>query len=193
MPSLEGMNLLDAHGQALEVFDHAVHKVGLTDWDSPTPCTEWTVRDLVNHVVTEQLWVPDLLAGRTIAEVGDKFDGDQLHDDPPQAWAEASDAARSALLTPGATEGTVHLSFGDADAAEYGWQLTTDLAVHGWDLATALGAAAGISDELATAVLGYVEPQLAAWAGTSMFAAPVPVPADAAPVTRLIALLGRQP
>jgi uncharacterized protein (TIGR03086 family) len=65
--------------------------------------------------------------------------------------------------------------------------------VHGWDLATALGAAAGISDELATAVLGYVEPQLAAWAGTSMFAAPVPVPADAAPVTRLIALLGRQP
>ena len=28
-----------------------LHKVGLTDWDSPTPCTEWTVRDLVNHIV----------------------------------------------------------------------------------------------------------------------------------------------
>jgi uncharacterized protein (TIGR03086 family) len=187
------MDLLDAHGQALDVFDRAVHKVGLTDWDSPTPCTEWTVRDLVNHLVVEQLWVPDLLAGHTIAEVGDKFDGDQLHDDPPQAWAAASDAARSAWLTPGAAEQTVHLSFGDTSAEEYGWQLTTDLAVHGWDLATALGADAGISDELATAVLRYVEPQLAAWSGSSMFADPVPVPADADPPTRLIALLGRRP
>ncbi len=175
------------------MFDRAVHKVGLTDWDSPSPCTEWTVRDLVNHVVSEQLWVPDLLAGHTIAEVGDKYDGDQLGDDPPQAWAAASDTARSAWLTPGAREATVHLSFGDTDAEEYGWQLTTDLAVHGWDLATALGADAGISDELATAVLGYVEPQVEAWAGSSMFAEPVPVPDDADPPTRLIALLGRRP
>lgn len=187
------MDLLDAHGQALDVFDRAMHKVGLTDWDSPTPCTEWTVRDLVNHLVYEQLWVPDVLAGHTIEEVGDKYDGDQLRDDPQEAWRASSDAARSAVLTPGALTGTVHLSFGDAAAEEYGWQLTTDLAVHGWDLATALGADAGIADELASAVLTYVEPQVSAWAGTSMFAKPVPVPADAAAATRLIGLLGRRP
>lgn len=187
------MELLDAHGRAMDVFDHAMHKVGLTDWDSPTPCSDWSVRDLVNHVVVEQLWVPDVLAGKTIAEVGDKFDGDQLHDDPPGAWAAASQTARSAWLQPGAVDRTVHLSFGDADATEYGWQLTTDLAVHGWDLATALGAAAGIDDELATAILAYIEPQLSAWSGSSAFADPVPVPDDADPATRLVGLLGRQP
>jgi uncharacterized protein (TIGR03086 family) len=187
------MDLLDAHGQALDVFDRAMHKIGLTDWDSPTPCAGWTVRDLVNHLVVEQLWVPDVLAGHTTAEVGDKFDGDQLHDDPLSAWREASDTARSAWLQPGAADRTVHLGHGDTDAAEYGWQMTTDLTVHGWDLATALGADAGIPDELAEAVLAHVEPQAAAWAGTGMFAEPVPVPSDAPAATRLIGLLGRKP
>jgi uncharacterized protein (TIGR03086 family) len=187
------MDLLDAHGQARDVFDRAMHKVGLTDWDSPTPCQDWTVRDLVNHIVSEQLWTPELLAGHTVEEVGDKYDGDQLRDDPMQAWADASATAHAAWLEPGAVERDVHLSYGTVKAPEYGWQLTTDLAVHGWDLATALGAHAGISDELATAILGYVEPQLASWAGSSMFADPVPVPDDADPATRLIGLLGRRP
>jgi uncharacterized protein (TIGR03086 family) len=187
------MELLDAHAEALDVFDGATHKVGLTDWDSPTPCTDWSVRDLVNHIVGEQLWVPDMLAGHTVEEVGDKFDGDQLHDDPLDAWRASSDAARAAWLQPGAVERTVHLSYGEESAEEYGWQMTTDLAVHGWDLATALGADAGISDELASRLLEYVEPQIANWAGTSMFADPVPVPDDAPPATRLVALLGRKP
>jgi uncharacterized protein (TIGR03086 family) len=187
------MDLLEAHGQALDVFDRATHKVGLTDWDSATPCTDWTVRDLVNHIVGEQLWVPDMLAGRTVAEVGDKFDGDQLRDDPLGAWSEASQVARAAWLQPGAVEQTVHLSFGDTSAEEYGWQMTTDLAVHGWDLATALGADAGIPDELASRLIAYVEPQVSMWAGTSMFAKPVPVPDDASSPARLVALLGRQP
>jgi uncharacterized protein (TIGR03086 family) len=187
------MDLLDAHGQALDVFDRAMHKVGLTDWDSPTPCTDWTVRDLVNHIVGEQLWVPDMLAGRTVAEVGDKFDGDQLHDDPLGAWSESSQVARAAWLQPGVVEQTVHLSFGDMPAEEYGWQMTTDLAVHGWDLATALGADASIPDELASRLLAYVEPEVSVWSTTSMFANPVPVPDDARPSTRLVAVLGRHP
>ena len=187
------MELLDAHGQAMEVFDRAMHKVGLTDWDSPTPCTDWTVRDLVNHLVVEQAWVPDMLAERTITEVGDKFDGDQLRDDPLHAWQEASSTARAAWLQPGAVKRTVHLSYGDVPAEEYGWQMTTDLTVHGWDLATALGADAGIPDELASALLTYIEPQIELWSGSSMFADPVPVPAGMPAATRLIALLGRQP
>jgi uncharacterized protein (TIGR03086 family) len=87
----------------------------------------------------------------------------------------------------------VHLSFGDTDGAEYCWQMTTDLAVHGWDLATALGREAGIGDELATALLDYIEPQLDLWSGSAMFADPVPVPDDASQPRRLVALLGRDP
>ena len=177
----------------MDVFDRAMHKVGLTDWDSSTPCTDWTVRDLVNHIVVEQLWVPDMLAGRTIEEVGDRFAGNQLGDDPLRAWSESSQVARAAWLQPGAVDQTVHLSFAEAAAEEYGWQMTTDLAVHGWDLATALGAHAGIPDELASTLVAYVEPQVSQWSGTSMFAEPLAVPDDARPSARLVALLGRQP
>jgi uncharacterized protein (TIGR03086 family) len=187
------MQLLDAHGTAMEVFDRAMRKVGPTDWDSPTPCTDWTVRDLVNHIVVEQLWVPDMLAGRRVAEVGDRFDGDQLGDDPLATWQEASRTARAAWLEPGVLERTVHLSYSDETAEEYGWQMTTDLTVHGWDLATALGAGADIPDEVASRLLAYIEPQMELWSGSSMFADPVPVPADADAPTRLVALLGRQP
>jgi uncharacterized protein (TIGR03086 family) len=187
------MDLLDAHGHAMDVFDRAVHKVGISDWDSPTPCTGWDVKELVGHLVGEQLWVPDLLAGRTIAEVGDKFDGDVLNDDPIGTWTAASQAARAAWLEPGALDRTVHLSFGDTDAREYCWQMTIDLAVHGWDLATALGSDPAMGDELALELLGFVEPQLDAWQGSGLFADPVPVPDDAEPQDRLVAALGRRP
>lgn len=177
----------------MDVFDRAVHRVEAGDWDSPTPCTEWDVRDLVGHIVGEQLWVPELLAGMTIEEIGDKYDGDVLGDDPIGAWTAASQAARAAWLAPGTLDRGVHLSFGDTDGREYCWQMTVDLAVHGWDLATALGKEAGMGDELATALLGYVEPRAAAWQGAGIFADPVPVPDDADPQSRLVAMLGRRP
>jgi uncharacterized protein (TIGR03086 family) len=91
------------------------------------------------------------------------------------------------------TGNTVHLSYGDEDATEYGWQMTTDLAVHGWDLATALGADAAIPDELAEALIARVEPRLGEWSGSGMFGEPVPVPDGAPPAARLVGLLGRQP
>lgn len=186
------MDLLDAHGRAMDVFDRAVHKAG-GNWHSPTPCADWDVRTLTNHIVGEQLWVPDLLAGRHIEDVGDAYDGDVLGDDPISTWTTASQAARAAWLEPGALDREVHLSFGDTEGSEYCWQMTLDLAVHGWDLATALGMDAGLGDELAGTLLDYIEPRADTWKDSGLFADPVPVPADADPQSRLVAMLGRRP
>ena len=68
-------------------FDRRVRAVHPEQWANSTPCTEWDVRALVNHVVTEQLWAPLLLDGATVEDIGDRFDGDQLGDDPVAAWA----------------------------------------------------------------------------------------------------------
>ena len=62
-------------------------------WAQPTPCMEWDVRQLVAHVVDEQLWIPALLAGESVAEVGDRFAGDQLRDAPDAAWRAAASGA----------------------------------------------------------------------------------------------------
>lgn len=187
------MDLLDAHGEALRVFDGVLHRVGPKQWTLPTPCTEWDVRALVAHLVSEQLWAPHLLSGGTIDEAGDRFDGDVLGDHPTRAWEQASTRARAAWLAEGATDGRVHVSFGRIDATEYGWQMTTDLAVHGWDLAKAIGARQPVGDDLARQLLDVVGPQVDTLAGSGIFAAPVPVSADAAPADRLVALLGRNP
>ncbi|WP_051772862.1 TIGR03086 family metal-binding protein [Saccharothrix sp. NRRL B-16314] len=174
-------------------FDSRVRRVRPEQWDWGTPCKEWTVRELVNHLVHEQLWAPELLAGCTIEQVGDRFDGDQLGEDPLHSWVLAAAAAREAWIAPKALQKSVHLSSGKEPAIEYGWQMTTDLAVHAWDLARAIGVDERIDPDVAEVVLDYIEPNAESWAASGLFDPPVPVSADADAQTRLIALLGRTP
>lgn len=172
-------------------LDHRVRGIGDDDWRRPTSCAEWTAHDLVNHLVVEQLWVPLLLSGVTMEEVGDRFDGDQLGTDPYAAWRTAATSAREAWIEPGVLSRMVHLSYGVAAASDYGWQMTLDLAVHGWDLAVAIGADDEIDDSLAAALVEKFEPQIGGWRGAGIFAAPLDPPAGASNETRLLALLGR--
>ncbi|GAA1025156.1 TIGR03086 family metal-binding protein [Amycolatopsis albidoflavus] len=187
------VDLLAAHGSALDVFDAAVHAAGSGDWARATPCTDWSVRDLVNHLAVEQLWVPHLLAGATLDEVGTRYDGDVLGDDPLSVWEKASAAAREAWLSPGALRRTVHVSFGLVPAEEYGWQMTLDLAVHGWDLAAALGRPNPVPGPLAGRLLDVLRPMIDDWQGLGLFDPPVAVGRTAAAPDRLVALLGRRP
>lgn len=61
----------NALAQATEIIEH----VTPGDYDRPTPNTEWDVHDLVNHTLNELCWTADIVEGRTVAEVGEKYDG----------------------------------------------------------------------------------------------------------------------
>jgi uncharacterized protein (TIGR03086 family) len=143
--------------------------------------------------VYEQLWAPELLAGCTIEQVGDRFDGDQLGADPLHSWVMAAAAAREAWIAPGALKRQVYLSVGLRPAAEYCWEMTQDLTVHAWDLARAIGADDRLDPDLAETVLAYAQQHAKLWQGSGLFDPPVPVPDDADAQTRLVALLGRTP
>ncbi|MFG3496908.1 TIGR03086 family metal-binding protein [Streptomyces sp. NPDC047928] len=185
--------LLDRHTEALDLFTRRVHEIGADQWDGPTPCTEWSVRDLVNHVTGEQLWVVPLVREeRTISEVGDAFDGDVLGDDPVGVWDRSSAAASDALHEPGALDRTVHLSAGDTPAAAYCAQMVTDLVVHAWDLSRAIGADERLARHLVDFALQELSPYADDLAASGLFASPVPVPDDADPQTRLLGMLGRR-
>jgi len=186
-------DLLDLHRQAVHEFGSRVHAITPDQWRLATPCTEWDVRALVNHLVYEQLWVPPLLGGATMEEIGDRFDGDQLGDDPVPTWDTAVDAASQALAMPGALDRTVRLSYGSAAAGEYCAQLTIDLAVHAWDLARGIGADDRLDADLAATAYRWALPQMDQLIGSGLFAPPVLVPDDADLQTRLIALCGRDP
>ncbi|GAA3740925.1 uncharacterized protein (TIGR03086 family) [Spinactinospora alkalitolerans] len=182
---------LDLHGEAMAEFDRRVRAVQLHQWADATPCTQWDVHDLVNHLVQEQLWAPHLLAGGTIEEAGDRYGGDRLGEEPAATWEIAAREARAAWLRPGVLDSTVHLSFGDAPATVYLWQMTFDLAVHAWDLARAIGEDDKLDPGLAEALEEWVGRQ--DFGASGLFDPPVEVPADADAQTRLLAATGRRP
>ena len=109
------------------------------EWSGPTPCTDWDVRALVNHVVGEDRWTKPLVDGKTIAEVGDAFDGDLLGEIPKAFGDAAADEAMTAVAERLPAGGKVHLSYGEEDIEEYISQLVADHLIHGWDLAVATG------------------------------------------------------
>lgn len=194
MSTKDGPDLLRQHGRALDLFTGRVHAVRADQWDAPTPCAEWTVRDLVDHLVTEQLWVPPLVRdGAAIEEVGDTFDGDMLGPDPVASWDTAAAAARAAFAEPGALERTVHLSYGDTPARDYCAQMITDLVVHSWDLARAIGADEGLPDDLVATATREVTPYAEELSKSGLFAPAVQPPPGADASTRLLCLLGRRP
>ncbi|MFI0788766.1 TIGR03086 family metal-binding protein [Streptomyces lydicus] len=186
--------ILRLHGEALALFGSRVHGVRDDRWDDPTPCSEWSVRDLVNHLTAEQLWVPRLVRdGATLAEVGRDLDGDVLGDDPVAAWDRAAVAAVAAFAERGALDRTVRLSYGAGPAAAYCTQMSADAVVHSWDLSRATGADERLPGHLARAALREVEPYAPGLAASGLFAPAVEAPPGADDQTRLLGLLGRRP
>ena len=88
------MDVNTLYHRTVEGWADRVNAVKEDQWGDPTPCREWTVRDLTNHVTYENLWTVPLMEGSTIEEVGDKFEGDVLGEDPIRA---ALTAARGAI------------------------------------------------------------------------------------------------
>jgi uncharacterized protein (TIGR03086 family) len=186
-------DVLDLYTRALAEFGARVHAVAGDQWGCPTPCKDWEVRSLVNHLVAEQLWVPPLLAGKRVADLGADFAaGDVLGADPVAAWDAAAAAAGAAFAEPGALERTVHLSYADRPGEEYAREMLFDLVVHSWDLARGISADDTLPADLVEAVYASIEPDTDLTA-SGAFDDPVPVPADSDEQTKLIAFTGREP
>ncbi|QNE47276.1 TIGR03086 family protein [Glaciihabitans sp. INWT7] len=177
---------LSLQKQAHREFGVRLGKV--TDWDAPTPDTEWSVRDLVSHVVEEQQWVPHLLTGSSVADAQRRIQ--PLGDDLRAEWRLYSLAATTAW-DAAAPDAPVSLSFDTVAAHEYLREQVSDVTIHSWDLARAVGADESLDDDLVAAVWTVFEPQRDTLSASGLFAAPVPLPADASLQVRLLALTGR--
>ncbi len=160
-------------------------------WGDPTPCTEWDVRDVVNHMVSEERWAPPLLVGKTIEEVGDQFEGDLLGNDPKRAWTEASTEAIRTVEEVD-DDKIVHLSFGDVPAREYLCQLLSDHVIHCWDLARGIGGDERLEPDLVDFTYRYLKPRADHWRTGGVFGARAEVPRGADRQTKLLAITGRQ-
>ena len=191
---------MSGDAEVAELFARSVDRflvvaAGVPDdaWGRPTPCADWDVRTLTNHLVGEERWVVPLMEGRTIAEVGDALDGDLLGDAPREAAAAAGKAAAAAMSEPGAMQRTVHLSFGDFSGADYAWQMLADHVVHTWDLAAATGQDRVLDPPLVAATATWWAGWEAAYRGAGAVGPAVDVGPGASEQDRLIASFGRDP
>jgi uncharacterized protein (TIGR03086 family) len=187
------MELPQAHAAALDHTAALVAAVETGQWGLSTPCLDWDVRELVNHLVSGNHWVAPLVAGQSIESVGDRYDGDVLDDDPLAAYRASATAASAAFLAPGAMDAPCSLSYGQVPGEVYCGHRLIDVLVHGWDLATATGADTTLPHELVTVCADVVAPQAELLATSGAFGSgDVAVSDDADPQTRLLASLGRR-
>ena len=191
MADFSPVELLELFQRAQNQFTDRVDAVAPDQWDDEA-LPDWTVGDLVAHLVSEQLWVPPLLAGEPAAE--GRFPdetSDLLGNDPFIGWESAADDALSAFAEDDALMRTVHLTRGPTPAADYIGEMITDLVVHAWDLARATGGETDLEPELVTAALVLAE-RLPEDGVPGLFDPPIPVSDSAPPQVRLLARFGRK-
>jgi len=185
------VDLPEVHAQALESARRSIVGIDASQWGAPSVCSEWDVRALVNHIVSGNLWVPELVGGRTIAEVGDRLDGDVLGDDPVGAYDRSAAVAAAAFRAPGAMDTPVAVSYGPVPGSVYCGHRFLDVLIHGWDVARSTGRDAALDPALVEACWEVVEPQAGMLAGSGMFGTAPDVAPGADQQTTLLALLGR--
>jgi uncharacterized protein (TIGR03086 family) len=183
-------------------LNHVVSKIRDDQWLTKMPSsfqtrhTEHvpTLREIINYHAYDDAWVPDMLAGRTMDEVGkDKFKGDLLGDDPKARFAALVERACTAARELGDLDRVVHLSFGDFKAREYFWQINMFRGLRAYEIAKVIGADFTLPNDLVQGIWDEISPHAEQWRKIGVFAAAVVVPHDAPLLDRLLGLTGRDP
>jgi uncharacterized protein (TIGR03086 family) len=188
-----GPGLVEAHQQALEHTRGYVAGAPPEGWHAPTPCEEWDARELLNHITSGNLWVAELTAGRTIDEVGDRLDGDQVGPEPLTGYEVSARAADAAWRLDGVLEGPVAVSYGPVPGEVYLGHRYIDVLVHGWDLAAATGQDRTLPLALVEVLWDVIEPQMDMVTGSGAFGTDHETTEDDDLQSKVLHLLGRDP
>jgi uncharacterized protein (TIGR03086 family) len=179
--------IVDRLARASAVTGDLIDGIAADQWTSPTPCTEWNVRDLVNHLVGMNLVFVALIEESPIPERG----ADRLGADPAGAYRRSAAALQAAAGRPGVLERSQATPVGVATGVErLQWRIA-DLLAHGWDLIQATGVSAEIPDDLVEQALTFVRAQLPGQPRAGRFADPQPIRDNAPAIDRLAAFTGR--
>lgn len=181
-------------------LSNVIDQIQEKQWDQTTP--NWfqtgqpgtfTLHDIINYQAYDSAWVPDILAGKTIAEVGSAYDGDLLGNDPKGSYRRYSELAIAAAIDLKDPEKIVHLSYGDFPAREYFKHITNFRGFRAYDIAKWIGAGTTLPPELVQGLWDEILPEIDMWRQIGVFGPPVAVPDDAPLQDRLLGMVGRDP
>jgi uncharacterized protein (TIGR03086 family) len=183
---------LTALGRANVAFGQRLRLVEADDLTRPTPCTEWDVYALVNHVIGGNRRYVLLLQGATAEIVERTRTEDHLGTDPCSAFASTAQALDAAFREEGALSRTAHHPIGHRSGAELLAMRVLDVIVHAWDLARGLNVDDTLDSDAVEFALAHTE-MLEAGRQRGTFRAPHPTLGAKAlsPQARLLHLAGR--
>jgi uncharacterized protein (TIGR03086 family) len=191
------MESYEAFEQAVASTADIVKTVRQDQMTAPTPCSEWDVRALLNHVIGT-LWLSEALLGDTQPRYpmapGGLPEVDLAGADPCAAYAEAAAAALAAAGNGDALTRMHVTPLGDMPGPVLAGFTILDIFVHGWDLAKATGQPSVLDDAVAAHVLGFAQQALNSDEARAGRIGPELAVPESAPVgDRLAGYLGRQP
>ena len=180
-----GMDPLVAHQRAQDTFANVLGNVTSDQLSSPTPCTEWDVKALIDHVVGGNQRVVERAGGQAVP----------LPEDLGAAHRASAKAAQETFGEPHALSRTYQLPIGEIPGTAFIELRTSDLLVHAWDLAIATGQPTDLDPELAEYVLAFSKGMMsrAGLRGQGRpFGEEQPCGDEQSAVDRAAAFLGRQ-
>ncbi|WP_345378137.1 TIGR03086 family metal-binding protein [Pseudonocardia yuanmonensis] len=192
------MNEQSLFSDAVDLAVAAVRGAAADRYADPTPCTDLTVADLVNHVAFGFLLAHHAATREPWPEAwGAEDRAPFLRDLPEREWAAAAEkegaAAAAAWADPAVWEGESHLGGGPMPAAAIGAMMTGEFVVHAWDLAMATGQEFTVSPELGEATLEAMTGMAAMGREAGWIGAEVAVDAGASAFERALGVSGRDP
>lgn len=159
-------------------FERILESVQDEQWTWPTPCAEWNVRQLVNHMTRGNLNYAGLARGGSAVEFAAPRNVDALGDDPVGAFVASVRECTTAFAEPGVPQRMVDYALGRIPGRQALALRTADSTIHTWDLARAVGADERLDDRLVT----WLDDNLA-----DIFAGLAETPLDPATTHRLFA------
>ena len=176
------MDLIDRYEEAANGFTDRLDAVGDDQWANPTPCTDWDVRQLVDHVIDVQRAIPEGL-GVSVEDGADAR----------EKWNRVRAAAVEALRQPGVLERTMPGRGGEVPVEMALLPRLSDLMLHGWDLARATGGDERLDADTSAIVLEFLEPNDEVIRSTGTFGPRIEPPPGADAAVKLLCFAGRQP
>jgi uncharacterized protein (TIGR03086 family) len=187
---------MNLHSELSAAADEAallVSQVSTDQLSAPTPCTEWDLRTLLNHLI---LWTAYSAERRARDEpVSDELLNRDFVAAPEFArdYAGQLEKALAAWSDPAAWERSLNVMGSPTPAADVAALLLAETVLHGWDVAAATGQEYACADNVAAAVLEAVLANAELFRQYKGFADPVEMPESASSLDRALAASGRDP
>jgi hypothetical protein len=180
-----------ANEELKKVIDH----IEGDQWDITVPAgitrKPSALRQTVNYHAYDDAWVPDVLAGKTKAEVGDKYEPILSSHDTKNEYAKYNAQAIEAVRGFDDLDKITHLSYGDFPARDYLQHITSFRAFRVYDIAKLTGANTKMADDLVQGLWDEFTPVIEDYRKMGVFPPALDAPKNADLQTKLLALVGR--